>query len=55
MEITERESPTTKSALRKELKEITTYVAEQLNNTPGVCKSAYIDDMFWDWVQEIRK
>ena len=55
MEITERESPTTKSALRKEIKEITTYVAEQLNNTPGVCKSAYIDDMFWDWVQEIRK
>lgn len=53
-EICERELPNTKSEFNKEVKEITTYVSEHLNNTPGVCKASYIDSMLWDVVAEER-
>ena len=46
-EICERELPCTKTAFNQEVKEICTYVSEHLNNTPGVCKASYIDDMLW--------
>lgn len=53
-EICERELPSTKSEFNKEVKEIATYVSENLNNTPGVCKASYIDNQLWDEVALAR-
>lgn len=53
-EICERELPSTKSEFNKEVKEIAVYVSENLNNTPGVCKASYIDDMLWDEFADAR-
>lgn len=53
-EIKQRELPGTKTEFNKEVKEIATYVSEHLNNTPGVCKKSYIDDMLWDEIAEQR-
>lgn len=52
--IAEREYPHTKSEYNKEVKEICTFVSENLNNTPGVCKKSYIDCQLWDEYQLIR-
>ena len=53
-ELTERELPGTKKEYNAEVKEIATYVSEQLNNTPGVCKASYIDSYLWDEYAELR-
>lgn len=53
-EICERELPTTKKERNSEIKEICQYVAEKLNNTPGVCKTSYIDSYLWDELEEER-
>ena len=53
-EICERELPGTKKEFNAEVKEIATYVSENLNNTPGVCKKSYIDSNLWDEVAEAR-
>lgn len=53
-EICERELPSTKKEFNAEVKEIATYVSENLNNTPGVCKASYIDSRLWDEVAEAR-
>ena len=53
-EICERELPTTKKEYNAEVKEIATYVSEHLNNTPGVCKTSYIDSYLWDYVADAR-
>lgn len=53
-EICERELPSTKKEYNAEVKEIATYVSEHLNNTPGVCKTSYIDSYLWDEVAEAR-
>lgn len=53
-EICERELPCTKTEFNSEVKEIATYVSEHLNNTPGVCKTSYIDSKLWDEVAEAR-
>lgn len=54
MEISNRDLPTTKSAYNAEVKEVAVYVSEHLNNTPGVCKKNYIDELFWDEFSEMR-
>lgn len=54
VEICGRELPKTKSEFNREVKEIATYVSENLNNTPGVCKTSYIDSMLWDEVAGAR-
>lgn len=48
-EINGRELPHTKTEFSKEVKEICTYVSENLNNTPGVCKTNYIDKNIWEF------
>ena len=53
-EICGRELPSTKREFNAEVKEIATYVSENLNNTPGVCKTSYIDPMLWDEVAGLR-
>lgn len=53
-EISERDLPETKKQLNQEIKEIAVGVSQQLCNTPGVCKTSYVDYMFWDYVKEIR-
>lgn len=53
-ELMERELPGTKKEYNAEVKEIATYVSEQLNNTPGVCKASYIDSYLWDEYAELR-
>lgn len=53
-EIRGRELPSTKSEHNREVREICEYVAEKLNNTPGVCKKSYIDDRLWEAVSEQR-
>lgn len=53
-ELTERELPSTKKEYNAEVKEIATYVSEQLNNTPGVCKKSYIDANLWDEYAALR-
>lgn len=53
-EICERELPSTKREFNAEVKEIATYVSENLNNTPGVCKASYIDSCLWDEVALAR-
>lgn len=53
-EIMERELPSTKKEYNAEVKEIATYVSEQLNNTPGVCKKSYIDANLWDEYATLR-
>lgn len=51
LEITERENlPTKKKELTLEIKEITSTTAEVLGNTPGVCKSAYINPEIITWM-----
>ena len=53
-EICERELPSTKTEYNGEVKEIATYVSEKLNNTPGVCKKSYIDELLWDEFSNAR-
>ncbi len=53
--ISKRATPPTKSAFNEEVKEIATHVSECLSNTPGVCKKSYIDDMLFDYHEELRK
>lgn len=53
-ELMERELPSTKKEYNAEVKEIATYVSEQLNNTPGVCKKSYIDANLWDEYAALR-
>lgn len=53
-EICERELPSTKTEYNGEVKEIATYVSEKLNNTPGVCKKSYIDELLWDEFSDAR-
>ena len=53
-EICERELPTTKKERNAEVKEICQYVSQKLNNTPGVCKTSYIDSYLWDELEEER-
>ena len=53
-EILCRPLPATKSAFNAEVKEIATHVSEQLNNTPGVCKASYIDELLWDEFADAR-
>lgn len=53
-EICERPLPSTKSEFNKEVKEIATYVSENLNNTPGVCKTSYIDSYLWEELALLR-
>lgn len=53
-EIMEREMPTTKRAYNAEVREVCEYVAEKLNNTPGVCKKSYIDGDIWEYFEEER-
>lgn len=53
-EIDQYEIPTTKRELASEMKSITVFVAENLNNTPGVCKASYIDPKFWEYAIKLR-
>jgi len=53
-EISERETPNRKSEFNKEIKEVASFVAEQLNNTAGVCKASYIDPMVWEYFETVR-
>lgn len=53
-EIQYRELPATKKEFNLEVKELATYVSEHLNNTPGVCKTSYIDKNIWDAHSEQR-
>lgn len=53
-EISDRELPTTKKDRNAELKEVAAYVAEFLNNTPGVCKASYIDGDLLALMEEER-
>jgi len=46
----------TKTLVRQSVKEIAEEVSEKLNNTVGVCKKSYIDDMlFTHHVEELEK
>lgn len=54
VEISERDQPTTKKELNAEKKEICLYVSDKLNNTPGVCKTSYIDCYLWNEFDETR-
>lgn len=45
--ISKRPTPNLKKEFNAEVKEIATHVSECLNNTPGVCKKSYIDDMLF--------
>lgn len=49
-----KELPHTKSEYNADVKEVATYVAEELNHTVSVCKRSYIDDMFWEYMSEVR-
>lgn len=42
--------PTTKTQFNAEVKAVCTAVSEKLNNTPGVCKKSYIDDMLFAYM-----
>ena len=53
-EIEDRELPHTKSEYNAEVKEVATAVSEELNNTVGVCKRSYIDDLFWEYMASAR-
>lgn len=53
-ELMGRELPSTKKEYNAEVREIATYVSEQLNNTPGVCKTSYIDSYLWDEYAALR-
>ena len=53
-ELMGRELPSTKKEYNAEVREISTYVSEQLNNTPGVCKTSYIDSYLWDEYAALR-
>lgn len=53
-EITQREAPSTKREYNAEVREICEYVAQKLNNTPGVCKKSYIDGDMWAMYEEVR-
>lgn len=53
-EICGRELPGTKSEFNREVREICEYVCENLNNTPSVCKTNYIDRKIWDALAEAR-
>lgn len=53
-EICKRNLPSTKSEFNSEVKEVATYVSENLNNTPCVCKKSYIDPMLWDELAMLR-
>lgn len=53
-EILKRPLPATKSEFNAEVKEICTYVSENLNNTPGVCKKSYIDALLWLELGSVR-
>lgn len=46
--------PKRKSEQRAEIKSICEYVSERLNNTPGVCKTSYIDADLWAEYYENR-
>lgn len=52
--ILERPTPSTKKEFNAEIKEIAVHVSECLNNTPGVCKKSYIDDMLFTHHYEER-
>lgn len=54
MELMEREIPTTKREYNSEIREVCEYVAEKLNNTPGVCKKSYIDGDIWELYEQNR-
>lgn len=45
--ISTRPVPATKKEFKMEVKEILTHVSDCLNNTPGVCRKSYIDDMLF--------
>lgn len=53
-EILDREVPTTKKQLNEEIREVASHVSECLNNTVGVCKKSYIDDMLFVYLIEQR-
>ncbi len=53
-EIIQREAPSTKREYNAEVKEICEYVAQKLNNTPGVCKKSYIDGDMWAIYEKMR-
>lgn len=53
-EICQREEIKTKREFNAEIKEIATYVAGHLNNTPGVCKKSYIDPIAWEYHSDNR-
>ena len=47
-------APATKRAYNGEVREISEYVAEKLNNTPSVCKKSYIDGDMWQIFEQQR-
>lgn len=53
-ELLPKKFPSTKKELNAELKSIAVYVSEKLNNTPGVCKTSYIDAHLFHHVTEAR-
>ena len=54
LEIMKRENPKSKKEFNSEIKEIATTVAENLSNTPGVCKTSYIDPKIWEYLSQVR-
>jgi DNA topoisomerase-1 len=54
LEIIKRDKPRNKSAAKKEVKEIITFVAEQLGNTPAITKRSYLDVRMLDFHLEKR-
>lgn len=54
VQLFKRPLPTTKKALNTEVREVLVHVSEVLCNTPAVCKSAYIDPCFIDFITEKR-
>lgn len=53
-EFIKQPAPATKRAYNGEVREISEYVAEKLNNTPSVCKKSYIDGDMWQIFEQQR-
>lgn len=52
--ISTRPIAATKKEFKNEVKEILAHVSECLNNTPGVCRKSYIDDMLFQY-HEVKR
>lgn len=48
------ELPTTRREANAEVRMVAEAVSTALNNTVGVCKKSYVDDMFWEMMDELR-